>query len=286
MKLKTSLTMLALLAAVGTAFAITGAIFTTNSTCTGVNVNIFTSKDNVYLDGGPQGGGGPGLPDGSYYVQVTEPNGTLLGSSVSPPAPVSSQPFVVVGGNGNCIQLSAVLSRASNGSPGYDDTSNAGGEYKVWISMDPTFPNDESKTDNFKVRANAQPGNLCVSKFYDANADGIFNNGDVPIAGWKFFVDDLCRVTPQCVMLDAGSYNVCEDTPVELNWIHTTPTCVNVTVTLGGTTNVEFGNLCLGAGGGMTLGFWSNKNGQRLETSSDFTALNAMCLRNSDGTIK
>jgi hypothetical protein len=137
MKTRTSLAMLALLAllfAVETAFAITGAIFTTNNTCTGVNVNIFTSKDDVYLDGGPQGGGGPGLPDGSYYVQVTEPNGTLLSSSVSPPAPVSSQPFVFVGGEGNCIQLSAVLSKASDGTPGYDDTSNAGGEYKVWIA--------------------------------------------------------------------------------------------------------------------------------------------------------
>src|SRR5262249_37214608 len=29
-----------------------------------------------------------------------------------------------------------------------------------------------------------------------------------------------------------------------------------------------------------------NRNGQRLETSADFTALNAMCLRNANGTIK
>jgi hypothetical protein len=152
--------------------------------------------------------------------------------------------------------------------------------------MDPTFPNDGSKTDNFKVRANAQPGNLCVNKFYDANANGIFDNGDVLISDWKFFVNDLCRFTPQCVMLDAGSYDVCEDSPVELNWIHTTPTCVSATVTMGQTTNVDFGNLCLGGGGGLTLGFWSNKNGQALETSADFTALNTMCLRNGDGTIK
>jgi hypothetical protein len=38
MKTKTSLAMLALLFAVETAFAITGAIFTTNSTCSGVNI--------------------------------------------------------------------------------------------------------------------------------------------------------------------------------------------------------------------------------------------------------
>jgi hypothetical protein len=38
MKTKTSLAMLALLFAVETAFAITGAIFTTNSTCSGVDI--------------------------------------------------------------------------------------------------------------------------------------------------------------------------------------------------------------------------------------------------------
>lgn len=283
MKLKTSLTMLALFLAVGTAFAFTGAIYTTDSTCSGVNVNIFTAKADVYLDGGPQGGGS-GLPDGSYYVKVTEPNGTLLGSSVSPPAPSSTQPFVVTGGEGNCIQLSAVLYKASDGSLGYDTTTNGGGEYKVWVSMDPTFPNNGSKTDNFKVRANAQPATLCVNKFYDANANGIFDGSEVLIPDWKFFVDDLCRFTPQCLMLDAGSYNVCEDTPVEPNWVHTTASCVNVSVTAGQTTNVDFGNLCLGAGGGMTLGFWSNPNGQRLEVCSDFTALNVLCLVNANGS--
>jgi len=61
---------------------------------------------------------------------------------------------------------------------------------------------------------------------------------------------------------------------------------VIATVTLGETINVEFGNLCLGGGGGVTLGFWSNRNGQRLETDADFTALNAMCLRNPNGTIR
>lgn len=288
MKTRTSLAMLALLAllfAVETIFATTGAIYTTDSLCSGVNVNIFTSKSDVYLNGGPQGGGS-GLPDGSYYVQVTEPNGTLLGSSVAPPAPVSSQPFVVTGGNGNCIQLVNSVYKASDGTLGFDDTTNPGGEYKVWVSLDPTFPGGGVKTDNFKVRANAQPGTLCVNKFYDANANGIFDNGEVPISGWKFSVDSLCRFTPDCLTLDAGSYNVCEDTPVEMNWFHTTATCVNATVTQGQTTTVNFGNLCLGGGGGLTLGFWSNRNGQRLETSGDFTALNAMCLRNANGTIK
>src|SRR3954454_19478762 len=61
-----------------------GAIFTTNSTCTDVNQNIFANKKSVYLDGGPSHPGAAGLPDGSYYVQVTTPDGAVLGKSLTP----------------------------------------------------------------------------------------------------------------------------------------------------------------------------------------------------------
>src|ERR1044071_8267871 len=146
---------------------VTGAIFTTNSACTGTNINIFASKDAVYLDGGPAHMGAAGLPDGSYYVQVTEPNGTPLGHSPNAAVTVSGGEFV------SCYQLSAILVKQSDGSTGYDSTSNPGGEYKVWVSMNPAFPNDESKTDSFKVReGDTEPpqGLLRVIKFYDVNA--------------------------------------------------------------------------------------------------------------------
>ena len=57
---------------------------------------------------------------------------------------------------------------------------------------------------------------------------------------------------------------VTELRPVETNWIPTTPVSVTVTVPAGGTATAVFGNLALGPGGGRTLGFWSNKNGQSL----------------------
>ena len=66
---------LALLMAVGVPFATTtsikafqlsGAIFTTESVCDGTNINIFSSKEAVYLDGGPVKEGSAGLPDGEY----------------------------------------------------------------------------------------------------------------------------------------------------------------------------------------------------------------------------
>ena len=86
-----------------------GAIFTTNSTCTGVNINIYASKDDVFLDGGPAHPGAAGLTDGSYYVQVTEPGGTVLGKSLIPVVTVSDGEFAA------CYQLSAIVLRASSG---------------------------------------------------------------------------------------------------------------------------------------------------------------------------
>src|SRR5437899_3139516 len=60
---------------------ISGAIFTTLSDGSEVNANIYSSKLEVYLDGGP-GPGAPAqaasLPDGTYVFQVTDPSGKTL----------------------------------------------------------------------------------------------------------------------------------------------------------------------------------------------------------------
>ena len=45
----------------------------------------------------------------------------------------------------------------------------------------------------------------------------------------------------------------------------------------------DFGNLCLGAGGGLTLEFWTNRNGQALTTGADLCALNGLYLKNGSG---
>jgi hypothetical protein len=89
-----------------------GAIFTTNSTCDGTNLNIYSSKDAVYLDGGPAHPGAAGLPDGPYYVQVTTPDGALLGTSVGSgnPTPV----HVTAAEFDQCYKLSAILIKASD----------------------------------------------------------------------------------------------------------------------------------------------------------------------------
>jgi hypothetical protein len=265
-----------------------GAIFSTDSTCTDVNVNIYAVKEDVYIDGGPAHPGAAGLPDGSYCVQVTDPSGaTVLGRSDPGAVTVVDGEFV------QCYQLTSILKTASSGFtvPGFDDTPNPGGEYKVWVSTDCDFINNSTKTDNFQVRSDCIKGYVCVTKFYDANANGVQDNGEVEIGGWQFRVfghDNLhlWKETPRCAYVRTGTYSLLERTPNELNWIHTTPTGVEVEVETDYTESVTFGNVCIGGGGGLTLGYWSNPNGQRSETASDFTALTALNLVTGQGTAQ
>src|SRR5215212_4228666 len=257
-----------------------GAIFTTDVGCTGVDLNIYTSKDAVYVDGGPAHPGAAGLPDGVYYVQVTSPDGNLLGTSVGSgnPTPVT----VVAGEFQSCYQLSAILITAGDncagGAPGYCTTENPGGEYKVWVSTVSTFDNNSSKTDNFRIaQDNTFPpqGLLKVVKFYDADANGIFDPTDSPITGWETHVgaqatfDTIFETkdTPvSIVVLAPACYTAQEGEIADSNhtWVHTNAPIQSKNVPVPGTTEIAFGNVCLGGGGGLTIGLWSNKNGQAL----------------------
>ena len=258
---------------------LSGAIFTTDAGCTGVDLNIYQNKDAVYIDGGPAHPGAAGLPDGVYYVQVTTPDGNVLGTSVGSgnPTPVT----VVAGEFQSCYQLSAILITAGDlcaaGNPGYCTTDNPGGEYKVWVSTVSTFDNDSSKTDNFKIQENPFPpqGLLKVLKFYDGNANGIFDATDTAITGWETHVglqatfDTIFETkdTPvSIVVLAPACYTAQEGEIADPNhtWVHTNASIQSKNAPVPGTVEIDFGNVCLGAGGGLTLGFWSNKNGQAL----------------------
>lgn len=138
-----------------------GAIFTTDSGCTGVDLNIYSNKGDVYLDGGPAHPKAAGLADGSYYVQVTDPSGaTVLGKSSTADVTVKEGEFE------HCYQLADIVNSASSGftAKGYDDTPNEGGEYKVWVSTDPTFTNSLTKTDNFKVKTKATANRIAARR--------------------------------------------------------------------------------------------------------------------------
>jgi hypothetical protein len=285
---------------------ISGAVFTTNSECNGTNLNLFPSKDAVYLDGGPRMMSAAGLPDGFYYVKVTSPSGVILGKSLTAVAEVAAGEFV------QCYRLSEVLYTASSGytDQGYDDTLNAGGEYKVWASKDPNFANSASKTDNFKVDSAEQPNkqyNIAGCKFYDANANNIWDNGEVAIPGFKIVltlnnVDEFVTYTGTDGCYNFGpiaeniEYRVAEVLPTG-TWVQsfpadspngrvhegitTAPGCNDAICTIGG---LNFGNYCTTPGNGRTMGFWSNNNGQALITAGDITQLVAFNLRSANGS--
>jgi hypothetical protein len=126
------------------ATAPSGAIFTTLSDGSEVNLNQFPSKAAVYLDGGP-GPGAPqtaaGLDDGTYVFQVTDPSGkALLSTDLAGCRRFTVDNGIITGvvPAGGCEHLTgddidhgAVTVQLMP----YLDTPNNGGVYKVWVTL-------------------------------------------------------------------------------------------------------------------------------------------------------
>jgi hypothetical protein len=124
-----------------------------------------------------------------------------------------------------------------------------------------------------------QEAKLEIKKFYDANANGV-NDSEAIIPSWQVRVQSNSTGTYDSgtlltgsadlpLSLDPGSYDVSEDTPVQMNWYRTTQSPVPVSLLDEDNKTVEFGNVCTGAGGGLTIGFWSNPNGKKLYGADD-----------------
>ncbi|MDP9263797.1 MAG: hypothetical protein M3O85_05695 [Acidobacteriota bacterium] len=176
-----------------------GAIFTTNFDGTTVNGNIYQAKKDVYLNGGPQNLHANGLPDGTYYFQVTDPSGAVLLST----DPAACRQVTVSGGkmagaSGPCPHANGAFNPANGTTPvqliPFNDTPNPGGEYKAWLikkaaatvgedGITLSFSNSDSKTDNFKV---VKPGAayVTVCKFNDRDGNGTQDEGDSLIPHW------------------------------------------------------------------------------------------------------
>ena len=179
-----------------------GAIFTTLADGSRVNANVYASKADVYLDGGPgphAPSGAAALPEGDYYFQVTDPSGkTLLSTDdiACRELHVGASGFIdaVVG---PCPHATGV--DADYGAQGaitvqllpYDDTPNHGGEYKVWVTAVADygtgkrhgFEENRSKTDNFKVRVSGEGGPDAGVSSPDAGASSPDGSVSSPDAG-------------------------------------------------------------------------------------------------------
>jgi hypothetical protein len=134
---------------------------------------------------------------------------------------------------------------------------------------------------------------LSVVKFFDANANGQWDLGELLLDDWYFTIEGALYSTPFDEIVDPGTYLLDELMPDQPNWVASGITVVGTTdYTINSNTEVEvtlqdgdevtiyFGNYCLKPSGGLTLGFWSNKNGQRLIGSDDLALLCALNLVN------
>lgn len=162
------------------------------------------------------------------------------------------------------------------------------------------------------------------AKYYDANANGerddgeqemcVTENDDCPAPYNINFQVVVTLTYPDNSVVVEGpidapwsipdlptgtTYQVCEIKPIYPSWLNTGPhpgltlsnpdaladanNCWGGTVTAD-RSSLDMGNVCTGAGGGHTLGFWSNRNGQALINGADLAALNALDLAKADGS--
>jgi hypothetical protein len=266
-----------------------GSIYTTTFDGQSVNENDYSSKDAVYLSGGPQNPNANGLPDGMYYFQVTDPSGgTLLSTDLAVCRQLTVFSGRVVGPGGGPCPHSTGIPNESNGSTPvklapFADTPNNGSQYKVWLirqgsgttvagdGMHINFSNNNAKTDNFKVVTvpctNCGPTVLLAGrKFYDANANGLFDQGEVPVEGVQILI--VAGPDPTIVTTDeSGIWNITVPTGVEYTvleilpftgpdgepgsyWQQTAPAADNEGfqgyqgTANGDQTNLNFGNIC------------------------------------------
>lgn len=199
-----------------------------------------------------------------------------------------------------------------------------------------TAPNDADYSATGLDFGNIPQGTICGAKYYDADTNGVRNLSplEAGIAGWHIAQGGAANASITtgadgsfCQTVDPGTYTFTEIHPTNTApsadsmpttnvWFQTGNT-TDQTTTSGGASsslnlmaysvtipvdqpstvsNVYFGNVCVGAGGGLTLGFWSNKNGYAImngSSSASQTAtgtatlyfLNHLNLRNANGTL-
>jgi len=145
-------------------------------------------------------------------------------------------------------------------------------------------------------------------KYYDANTNGQLDAGEAGLANWPINYGDGSTTSSVltdadgefAVTLDPGTYTFAERQGGG-TWVQTGNSVDQSSGTGDVTLNADmtyevaldagesasglnFGNVCLGDGGGRTLGFWSNKNGQKLIGADDLALLAGLNLVKEDGT--
>lgn len=300
----------------------------------GVDCNNYEAKDAVYMSGGPSAAG---LSDGQYFFAVLAPgyqNGGFLDGAEGNLSDTVAGGTAGDRGGGDAVdertfrvEGRAIVEYGGRHRMGtspldkqiiqllpFDDTDNQGGVYILAVCSVDAASARECKFDAFRIDQPSeppQPGVLEGGKYYDANTNGMRDEGEVGLAGWQIDVVDgvfFRLITGEDggfrVEVPTDTYTLAEVVPtLSPQWMQT-GNVVDQSTSRGGTsvvlewdksytvtsvdggaaTGLWFGNVCVGAGGGKTLGFWSNKNGAALTAAADLTMLAGLHLRNLDGT--
>ncbi len=215
------------------ASAVSGAAFTTfdasqggcldGSHPNGINCNNYAHKEDVYMNGGPTAGG---IAAGNYYFTVLAPgsqNGGFIdfapgnlstgssgecgGGTGSPATQPSDRSFTKnsdgtitntgTHANGTDPQPEPVIQLAP-----YCDTPNMGGVYILAICEIGATAPSQCKYDAFKIKkqecttdcGGASQATLSVCKFWDQNADHIWDNGEPFIGAWPITATNVDTV--------------------------------------------------------------------------------------------
>ena len=205
----------------------------------------------------------------------------------------------------------------------FDDTDNPGGVYILAICKVGATSPSECKYDAFKIRKPGEEeeeevnpfGTISGLKYYDVNHNGKFDPGEAPLPGWA--IDWTDSVSGTAITDQSGLFEVKDlvtDTYTfteeqgPAGWIQTGNTTNESTASLGSSatlnldktytvelaeggivSGLNFGNVCeIKNSKGLTLGFWSNKNGQAILKANEAkwrSLVNSSNLRDAKGNL-
>jgi hypothetical protein len=254
-------------------------------------------------DGDDENGTDPGLSNWGIEVWLDSNGNGIQDDGESHPLVTDSNGFYIYTENVLNSVLSgpgAAYSSSEVQQVGWTQTGGPA-EYTGLITLS-NFAVDMLDFGNFK--------NINISgvKYYDANLNGGWDMpGEPAINGWTFGIDfnddgdfDDAGETQTTALngtfsftdLGPGTYTVYELNGLTGTWVATTSTTAGPFIASSGVnvTGLEFGNVKLGAGGGLTLGFWSNRNGKAAMDAGPggmagaLALLSGLNLRNADGS--
>jgi hypothetical protein len=227
----------------------------------GIDCNNYAAKEDVYINGGPNGLSG--LANGSYYFVVLVPgfqnggfidgaggnlsdvtasldnkSGTITGAGGGDD--VSNRTFTVSGGVVSYSGTHALGTDPKGHSViqlmPYDDTTNMGGVYILGICQTGATSDSQCKFDAFKVKATTvcttncpqqTQGTVSVCKFWDQNFDHTWDNDEPFIGAWP--INAATTGGDSAATLDASSKDT--DNSFDVNGPGPAFGCTTFTVT-------------------------------------------------------